>query len=244
MFNPAILKLFRYNELSDGAVTDLEAALSRRIKMRRGAEIVLDADAGAPVWVLMEGWACRYMMLPNGERQIVGLMTAGDFCDTRTIRLAVSNCHTMAMSDAVIAAVAGRRFNEVLDRHRDVVLALAKSRLADESIMQTWIANMARKTARQRMAHLLCEMVSRVSRFSDTLNMLIKLPFIQLDFADILGLSSVHVNRVLQALRADRLISFEGQWLEIKDYKALAREAEFDPTYLYYNESKLDALCA
>ena len=242
--NPAVLKLARYHSLSGAAVRDIEVALSRRVKIERRAEIVADdGDGGAPLWVLLEGWACRYVLLANGERQIVGLMTAGDFCDTRTIRLATRNFGTMAMTDVVVAVVARRRFNALLDLHRDVVLALAKAQLADESIMQTWIANMARKTARQRMAHLLCEMVSRVSRSSGQLNLVIKLPFIQLDFADILGISPVHVNRVLMGLRSDKLIHLQSKWLEVRDYYALARIAEFDPGYLYYDESAQNAAC-
>ncbi|WP_174273394.1 Crp/Fnr family transcriptional regulator [Sphingomonas bacterium] len=232
-----IAKLREYHSLSEAAVGDVEDLIRSVVKVERGAEILGAAHEPDPVRALLEGWACRYVILPNGDRQIIGMMTAGDFSDTRAIRLAVRNFGIMAMTDATIAVISPVQFKSVLDQHRDVVLAVAKAQLADESIMQMWIANMARKSARQRMAHLLCEMVSRVSRSNASLRLVIKLPFVQTDLADVLGMSPVHVNRILQSLRTDGLIHFRSKWLEVSDYAGLAAVAEFDPSYLYYGQS-------
>jgi CRP-like cAMP-binding protein len=239
MANPVIKKLVKYNCLSTEAIADIEHMLHRKSKVKRGIDILAgEGSADAAIAVILDGWACRYILLPSGDRQIIGLMAAGDFSDTRAIRLAVSSFGIMAMTDATIAWISPPRFNAVLDRNRDVVVAFAKAQLAEESIMQTWIANMARKSAREAMAHLLCEIVSRVSRSNEDLDMVIKLPFAQSDLADLLGLSPVHVNRVLQSLRADGLIHLRSKWLEVCDYPGLAAVAEFDPSYLYYGEAK------
>jgi CRP-like cAMP-binding protein len=234
--NSVVTVLSNFNPISLEAAQDLEALTAKKTSVLRHDELPPFEGNERQVWVLLEGWACRYMTLPNGDRQIVGLMTAGDFSDTRSIRLASSNIGIMAMTDVSIAFIQRDRFNELLDRHRDVVMAVAKAHLADESIMRTWIANMARKPAKQRMAHLLCEMVSRVSRVTPSLRMVIKLPFIQTDMADLLGISPVHVNRILQALRTEGLIHLRSKWLEISNYDALSALAEFDPGYLYYDE--------
>lgn len=239
MTSSVVEKLERYNSLSAGAIVDVDGMLHRRTKVKRGVDVLLDGDdtSDAAIAVMLDGWACRYILLPNGDRQIIGLLTAGDFSDTRAIRLVAPTFGIMSMTDATIAWISPARFNAMLDRNRDVVVAFAKAQLAEESIMQTWIANMARKSAKERMAHLLCEIVSRVSRSEEDLRMVVKLPFAQSDLADLLGLSPVHVNRVLQSLRADGLIHLRSKWLEVCNYPGLAAVAEFDPSYLHYGEA-------
>jgi CRP-like cAMP-binding protein len=235
----AVEKLARYHPLTPQAIADMKAMIEQPVAMKHGTEIMRDGDdpRRGTIFVILKGWACRYIIMPGGDRQITGLLTAGDFTDTRTIKLAVSNFGVMTLTDATVARISSARFKGVLDRHRDLVLAFAKAQLAEESIMQTWIANMARKSARERMAHLLCEIVSRVSAYSEDLRLMVKLPFAQADLADLLGLSPVHVNRTIQAMRAEGLIQLRSKWLEISDYNRLVSIAEFDPSYLHYGEA-------
>ena len=240
--NSVVVKLCKYNLLSASAVHAMNTLLTRTRQVPIGKEIIAAGeDADRDVWALVDGWASRYLLRPNGDRQIVGLMTPGDFCDFRDIRLSVRHFEIVTLTPATVVHIPRAQFNAVLDEHRDIVLAFAKAQLADESIMQMWIANMASKRALQRTAHLLCELVARVSRSTDQTTLDIEFPLAQSDLAYILGMSVVHVNRVLQSLRAEDLIRLQSHRLQVNDYPKLAKIAQFDPSYLYYGEGRATA---
>jgi CRP-like cAMP-binding protein len=68
-----------------------------------------------------------------------------------------------------------------------------------------------------------------------------KLPITQAEFADAIGTSTVHVNRVLQEMRANGLIELSGDQLNIPDWETLKRAGDFDPTYLHLKKEQAAA---
>ena len=96
--------------------------------------------------------------------------------------------------------------------------------------------NVGGRPAYGRIAHLLCELVVRLRAVGLTEGYSCDLPITQSEIADASGLSTVHVNRTLQELRAARLISLKGTWLEVLDWKGLKQAGDFDPAYLHLNE--------
>jgi CRP-like cAMP-binding protein len=108
--------------------------------------------------------------------------------------------------------------------------------LIDGAIMREWIVGLGRRTATERMAHLLCEIHLRLRAAGRNGSDDFQLPITQLDFGDILGLSAVHTNRVLQQLRAMNLVTWEGSRVRLLNRQALADLGGFDPQYLHQRQ--------
>ena len=118
----------------------------------------------------------------------------------------------------------------------------AKSLLIDTlttvSIQREWTLNLGQRSAFERLAHLFCEIFWRLRALGMTNRLTCELPVTQADLADALGLSSVHVNRTLQELRAARLVAFRGKVLTIENLAALERAALFNPDYLHLDQAR------
>ena len=110
--------------------------------------------------------------------------------------------------------------------------ALWRRLLRDEAISREWLVSMGRRTAIERCAHFLCELRVRLEHVGLASGAMFDLEFTQVDLADVLGLSAVHVNRILQELRRTGLIKLSGGTLTILDQYALEMVGGFDPTYL------------
>ena len=106
--------------------------------------------------------------------------------------------------------------------------------LIDAAIFREWMVGMGRRSAYSRIAHLLCEVFTRLKVIGLTHGNSCSFPVTQAEIADSLGLSTVHVNRSLMSLRADGLIDSKMlKTLTILDWEGLKKAGEFDPTYLH-----------
>ncbi|MGT2489000.1 Crp/Fnr family transcriptional regulator [Methylobacterium oryzae CBMB20] len=117
---------------------------------------------------------------------------------------------------------------ELLGQHPRIALALQRAKLAEEATAHEWMANIGMRSGPERMAHLLCELLERLGSIGEVAAGQYDMPLTQIDLADTLGLSSVHVNRVLQALRRDGLITLAGRRLRIVAPRQLRELAEFE----------------
>ena len=95
-----------------------------------------------------------------------------------------------------------------------------------------------RRSAYTRIAHLLCELMTRFRAVALTTDHTFPLPITQTEMGDALGLSTVHVNRSLQELRGDGLITTEGRSVIVNDWQGLKKAGEFDPTYLHLSKEQ------
>jgi CRP-like cAMP-binding protein len=120
----------------------------------------------------------------------------------------------------------------LVHQHPSIGAALLRLSLAGDAVASQWAISLGRRSAVERCAHLLCELSWRLPRAQNTALQSYTLPLSQDDLGDILGISTVHVNRTLQSLRAQAIISFQNHALLIHDYKALIDIAEFNADYL------------
>ncbi len=126
-------------------------------------------------------------------------------------------------------------------RYPRITAALWRETLIDASIFREWVTNVGQREAYQRMAHLLCELLVRLRAVDLVEDHVCDLPITQSEFADALGVTTVHVNRVLQQMRADGLIETKGTQLKIPDWDKLKQVGEFDPTYLHLESNQAAA---
>ncbi len=229
-----IRKLERFSPLSGEAKHALERATSitvRQLKPRQ--DIVQEGDKPRQVHVMLEGWACRYRILPDGRRQIMGHLVPGDICDLRMFILKQMDHTVSTISAARVAEVPSDTLLALTDAFPRISRALWWVSLVEEAISREWIVNNSQREAGERLAHLFCEIFLRLRAVGLTNGQSCDVPLTQAELAETTGLSTVHVNRTLQDLRAAGLIILKGKHLTIPDLAALKAAALFNPNYLH-----------
>ena len=233
MPNAFIAKIRTYATLTSKDEALLIAACfdNRRVPARR--DLIREGDKPGPVHVMLEGWACRYKLLPDGGRQIVAFLIPGDFCDMHVAVLDHMD-HSMAtLTPARVAMIPRQQMEVLIDSRPMITQAFWRTQLVDEGVLRAWIVSMGRRDAAERVAHLMCELFLRLSVVGLTDGTSCALPLTQIVIADALGLTPVHVNRVLRSLREAGAMEIERGQLLINDTARLAQIAGFDDNYLH-----------
>jgi CRP-like cAMP-binding protein len=181
--------------------------------------------------MLLAGFACRYVMLPNGRRQILGYILPGDFCDLGCVRKQMD--HSVgSLTPVKLTSFARGSIADLARRFPHLARALALATASEEAIMRQWLLNVGHRSALERAAHLLCELFTRLRAVGLTSEASCELPLTQTDLADALALSPVHMNRTLMEMRRKKLATFVRHQLVIEDFQALQQAAGFKPSYL------------
>lgn len=188
------------------------------------------------VHVLEDGFACRYRDLSDGRRQILALLIPGDIVDLRQFVLGGRQPPVAALSPLSVRAIPNASLFKLLETSPRTTRALWSTTLVEESIAREWLVSIGKRSAIERVAHLLCEIYLRLAAVGRTDGSRFPLPLTQSELADALGLSTVHVNRTLQELRKSGLIAFQSGTVELFDFEALAKLALFSPAYLHLRE--------
>lgn len=197
------------------------------------ADIVSDGDTPQDCSLILDGFVARYQLLESGGRQIFSIHLPGDIPDLQTLHLKVMDHSVIALTPTRIALVPHTALLDLAQRYPVIAHAFFRDILIDAAVFRTWLANVGRKPARQRIAHLICEVYVRARTLGLAGEGGLDLPITQAELGDCLGLTSVHVNRTLQELRRDNLIASEGRRIRIRDWQGLQLAGEFDPTYLH-----------
>ncbi len=197
------------------------------------AGLAVEGQRVERIHVLLDGWAARAKILENGSRQIPALFIPGDVCDLDALQFGRGHCGVIALTRCTAALLPREPLLELLDRHRALRDAFARMVATELAGAMQWTVCLGRRSARERLAHLLCEMCLRLEAAGLARDRACAFPLTQEEIADVLGLTAVHVNRTLQALRGDGLIHLREQRLTIADWAALRRESGFDPAYLH-----------
>lgn len=228
-----IAKLSAFASLNTAEVTALAEATSAPRNYPSRHDLIREGDRPGPVFVILEGWACRYKILPNGTRQILAYLMPGDSCDLHVSLLAEMDHSIQTITPALVATIERAEMDAIMDRHRGVAKAMYLGQLIDEGTMRAWITSMGRRASIERVAHLMCELYLRARNIGLTSEPRLALPLSQLLLADSLGMTPVHLNRVLKELRLRGAMSLERGSLLIADPSMLIQIAGFDENYLH-----------
>jgi len=221
----------REKQALEQAVARVEHYPARRTTYHRG-ELVRHST------LLLSGFMCRYMDDRDGHRQLVGYHIPGDFIDLHGFPLQRLDHDMATITAAEVAIVPHDRLTAITEELPHLARLLWFSTLLDAAIHREWIFRVGRLDAIGRIAHLLCETHARmaaIGRAGDDGGF--EFPLTQQDIGEACGLTSVHVNRTLQRLRADHLIEIGAQQVKILDPARLARIGEFSPDYLYLGDA-------
>ncbi len=233
--NPLVAKLSLFVPLSSADVGVLERMCANEERFKAGANIFDEGDARRAPFVITRGMACRYRLLPDGRRQILTFLIPGDFCDLHVFLLCATDHSVSAIVPTRVAVIERETVSDIVAHYPRLNAALWWSAMQEAAILRERIVALGRRNARSRVAYLLCEMVWRQRAIRMAEDHSIRLPLTQTDLADTLGLTAVHVNRVLQRFRQDQLIKLEQRRLTLLDVVKLELIAGSTPSYLQLN---------
>ncbi len=190
--------------------------------------------------MLASGWACSYKILPGGTRQIVGIQVPGDFLGLRSVLFRTSDHNVEPLTVVQASEVASQTLLAAFSQTPRLATAVLWAASRDEAMVVEHLVNIGRRTAIERMAHFLLELAARLRLvgMGDRTGYLC--PLSQYVLADVLGLSAVHVNRVLRELREGGMLTFQRGRVTFDDYDALVMLAGFDRGYLDHDGPLLE----
>jgi CRP-like cAMP-binding protein len=226
-------KLERFCALGHEERRALDSAMTVERRFAAGEDLIHERKPIEGVFVILEGIACRYKLLPEGRRQIVGFLLPGDMCDMRVFLLRRMDHSISALSPVTATLILPEAAMDLLDRFPRLTRALWWTTAVEDSISREWVVNVGYRSAQQRVAHLFCEIFWRLETVGLTKDNQCRLPLTQIELGDTLALSAVHVNRTLMSMRRDNLVRLHRGQLELLDRKGLESVAGFDPNYLH-----------
>lgn len=233
MSNAFIRKLSGHAALSGEDIGLLDGACSPSRNVPARQDLIREGDKPGPIFVILEGWACRYKMLPEGTRQITAFLMPGDCCDLHASVLEAMEHSISTLTPARIVTIRRTRMEELIMTRQALTRAFWWTQLVDEDTLRAWMVSMGRRDSVQRVAHLMCELYVRARSIGLTDSGRLEMPLTQAVLGDALGLTAVHVNRVLRKLRLSGVMQLTAGSLIIDDVSQLAHIAGFDENYLH-----------
>ncbi len=239
MSNILIRKLELFGSLPESDKRMLEEVSAHPRSVPGRQDVIREGESPADVQLVLSGMACRYKDLPDGKRAIFAYLVPGDFCDLNIFILKSMDHCIATLSPCTIATIPRKRVLEMSERPA-IARALWWATLVDEATLREWLVNIGQRNAETRIGHLFCELNLRLQSIGLADAGEFSLPITQTELADTMGLSTVHVNRSLQSLRARGLIFFKSGRLVIPDVDRLASACQFNPNYLHIGMGKSD----
>lgn len=230
---PMLDKLTRRSPLGPAETNAILALQYRLADVDPGTYLVREGNKVKNCCLLLWGFVYQSKITGSGSRQIVSIHLRGDLVDLQNTLIEDADHNVQALTHAQVAYIPCQAILNLTEAYPAIGRALWLDTLVDASMAREWILNIGQRNARQRIAHLLCELAlcqeaAGICKAPDY-----ELPMTQEQIGDATGLTSVHVNRTLGTLRADGLISTDGRKVTIKDWSGLRSAGDFSKGYLH-----------
>lgn len=227
-----VRRLLLRSILSSSEVEALGRLAGRRVQASRGQDLVLPGHGVNHATLLISGLLARFDQMADGRRQITALHISGDMADLHSVPMPLPAWGIQALVPSVVLHIPHADLRGLAERKPAIAMAFWRDTVADASILAKWTANLGRADAVTRTAHLICEMGMRMEVHGLDQRHDFSLPITQAQLADALGLTTVHVNRTVSALRQECGVFFDQGRVRIEDWPGLAHRGNFDDGYL------------
>jgi CRP-like cAMP-binding protein len=222
----------------NSVVSDEDAAALRQLpsiikEVAEETSLVREGDHPTKCIVVMSGFAFRSKLADSGKRQILSFHPAGDMPDLQGLLLDRMDHDLTTLSQAKVAFIDHRHINRLIEERPNLARALWRETLVDSAIFREWIVNLGTRDAAARLAHLLAELRTRLAAVGLVADDQFEFPVTQSDLAEALGLSTVHVNRVIQSFRAQGVLELKRNMIKLKDLERLSLIGGFNDHYLH-----------
>lgn len=230
--SPLARKLGAFVALSDDDLATLDRLHQRRRSFAVGVDLVHQGQADQSAYILAKGWVCSYKILPNGARQIVDFQVPGDFLGLRSVLFRTADHNIEPVTPVEASEVIITDLLDAFACTPRLATAVLWAASRDEAMVVEHLVSIGRRNALERTAHYLLEFGARLKLVGLATRTGYDCPLSQYMLADALGLSAVHVNRVLRQLREMGLLTFQRGHVAFDDFDGLVKLADFDKGYL------------
>ncbi|MBI1692053.1 Crp/Fnr family transcriptional regulator [Methylorubrum sp. DB1722] len=220
--DPFAARLTAFAPLSGNDRAALAELVSRAAAVASHTDLVRDGEVADVAFLVLDGIACRYLQKASGARQILALLLPGDLCDSDLIHLERWDHGIATLSSCRVARVPRAMLEDLIITHPTIELALRRARLEAEARGRGWLAALGVCSATERLARLFYEIAERLHAVGHGERHACTLRLTQLDLAECIGVTTVHVSRVLRELRQSGVIEFKGGQLRLLDRAGLA----------------------
>lgn len=236
-------KLGGYFPVTDQLRTDLDQLQREQITLEPGEALIREGEIYGDIHVLEKGWMVRSRHLMDGGRQIVNVALPADFLCFNTLMFERSQYDLIAKTRVVVSRLQTPGFRTMMARHPGLVEALVWANAHEEALLAERVVSLGRRDATQRLAHVLCEIVARLDlvpgdQVGGMRGEVLSLPLIQEDFADILGISVIHVVRTFKRLSELGAVAYRSRKLILNDLPKLRQVAGFESEYLHFTRRR------
>jgi CRP-like cAMP-binding protein len=233
---PSEMMIRRLRVNSKLSEDDAAALRSLRAQVKEFPEetvVVREGERATHCCVILRGFAYRAKVAENGKRQILSFHPAGDMPDLQGLFLDRMDHDLVTLSRARLGFVEQRAIHQLIGARASIGQALWRETLVDAAVYREWIVSLGTRTAAGRMAHLFAELRHRLTAMGLTTDDEFEFPITQSKLAEALGLSAVHVNRVLQSLRAEGVLDIQKNMVKLRDIEKLVNIGGFNGAYLH-----------
>ena len=182
--------------------------------------------------MLADGWVCSYKILPKGLRQIVDFQIPGDFLGLRSVLFRTSDHNAEAMTKVEVSEISVNDLMDAFTTAPRLATAVLWAASRDEAMVVEHLVGIGRRTALERMVHLFLELGARLHLVGLGTKEGYSCPLSQYMLADALGLTAVHVNRIMRQLRKEKLLTFRQGRVVFENFERLVELADFETAYL------------
>lgn len=233
-------KLQQFTQLSEfdrAALDEIGRLPLLRADARK--DLIREGDNPTVVRLIVSGWVCRYKTLPDGRRQIVGFLVPGDFCDLNVYILRQMDHSIGSITPVKYVPIPPDVIDHLMAERPRIAQAFWWQELVNNATQREWLMNLGQRSAYEKIANLIAELFVRLRAVGLTEGSICEFPLTQPDIAEATGLTAVHVNRMLRALRTDGLIDLRQKRLEVCNLRALMNVSMFNPNYLHFEREGL-----
>src|SRR5215468_8254304 len=227
--HPFVTRLSRIMQLSVADLANLEHILERERLVKKRKDLVVVGNEYRNLCFVKDGYAIRYKLLRSGKRQILNVIMPGDVIGFPVSFFDRSIYSVVAVSDLTYNICPLDSYARLCYEQPQFGLALSWLAAYEAAIYAEHIVDIGRRTPAERLAHFLLEIHARLLAVGRAEKTGFELPFSQEVMADVLGLSVPHLNRVMQQLRAEQLITSRGRHVELTDMASLQTLAQYQP---------------
>jgi len=211
-------------------------ALPVTIERRGPSEIIVSTgDRPSFSCLIASGFVVRSKVVADGRSQILAFHQQGDIPDLQSLFLHVLDHEVSTVGKCVLAFIPHNALRALIRSRPTVAEALWRETLIEAAIFREWICNIGQRSGTSRMAHLILEVYIRQKAIGAAEGGSFHFPMTQALLGEAIGMSTVHVNRILQELRAEGIIQIGHGEVTIFDEQRLRQVADFDPLYLHQN---------
>ncbi|OHV07624.1 Crp/Fnr family transcriptional regulator [Kushneria phosphatilytica] len=219
----------RFNEREVELLNTLERSPE---DIAAGEDLWREGDSAGDMAVISKGWACSYYSMEDGTRLILDILLPGDIAGLREFAQSEHQAGVRTVTDCTVCRFPYRHLTEVFDQSSKLTRVIFAAAATQQSILVERMINLGRRDAATRIAHLLCEMYTRLQRMNSNMTSQFRLPLSQEILADVTGLSAVHVSRTFTHLNTEGLARRYRHQVDIPDLARLKEFAGFSEGYL------------